>query len=133
MQSQAVRYLQSGAEKWFGMIKSFNMEDGIPVSVNIELMKFIPDTESTVPENPNGFRIEKLNEIRTINVHPGCEVAPLIDGVNNGLYTMPSIEYWVDEKGQLTEDYASSDFASSYYDFIVKDNSIVQIFGKYVP
>jgi len=109
------------------------MQDGRPISINIELMKFISDTNSTVPENPNGFRIENLNETRTIQVQPGCKVAPLIDA-GYGLYTIPNIENWIDDEGRLAEDYASyADFTSSYYEFIVRDNAVLQIFEKYIP
>ncbi|MGZ9585168.1 M56 family metallopeptidase [Paenibacillus marinisediminis] len=135
MQSNAARYVQMGAEKWFGMIKGFNMQDGEPVSVNIELMKFIPDTDATVNKNPNGFRIENLNEIRTVDVQPGCEVAPLIDNVSYGLYTTPNIGIWIDDQGQLASEYASStdDFSNTYFDFIVQNGAVVQIFGHYIP
>ncbi|MGZ9583826.1 M56 family metallopeptidase [Paenibacillus marinisediminis] len=135
MQSHAALYVQMGAEKLFGMIKGFNMQDGKPVSVNIDLMKFIPDTDATINKNPNGFRIENLNEIRTVDVQPGCQVAPLIDHVGYGLYSIPSLESWIDDKGQLTGEYASftDDFTQTYYDFIVQNGAVVQIFGHYIP
>ena len=130
MQSYAAQYVKAGAEQWFGMIKGFNMEGGKPVSVNIELMKFISDMDDN---NPNGFRIERLNTTRTVDLMSDAEVAPLINGVSYGLYQMPHIESWIDEDGQLREEYASNDFTSSYYDFIVRNGVVTHIFGHYVP
>lgn len=130
MESYAAQYVKAGAEKWFGMIKGFHMKDGKPVSVDIELMEFISDTDDNYP---NGFRIERLNTIRTVDLMPEAEVAPLINGASYGLYQMPHIESWIDEDGQLREEYAANDFTSTYYDFIVRNGVVTHIFGHYVP
>ena len=45
-------------QKVFGRIEDFEMENGEPVTVKINVMEFIPDGIDD-NNNPNGFRIEE--------------------------------------------------------------------------
>lgn len=111
LQTDAQRYLDGGGKKIFGQIEDFEMEDGIPIAVQIKVMELIPDDSND--NNSNGFHIKDLNKTERYSMENGVSIAPLIaPNYNNyGIYkTHPLDEIFIESYEYL------KDF---YYDFII--------------
>ena len=127
LQFTAGLYLGGGGKKIFGKIEDIQMENGVPMAINIKVMEFIsdgPDGE----KNPNGFHIKDLNKIEGYSLESSVLVAPLVAPNYNtygtyGIY--PLDEVFIESYEHL------KDF---FYDFIIgKDGQLKIILGHYVP
>jgi hypothetical protein len=126
LQTQGKQYLAQGGKKVFGRIEDFEMENGEPVTVKINVMEFIPD--GIDDNNPNGFRIEDLDKIETYPLDIGARVVPLVPPGNNSfkLYEMPLLD------SDFIKKY--DNYKYFYYDFIIgSDGKVKSVFGRYVP
>ncbi len=126
LQTQGKQYLAQGGKKVFGRIEDFEMENGEPVTVKINVMEFIPD--GIDDNNPNGFRIEDLDKIETYPLDIGAMVVPLVPPGNNSfkLYEMPLLD------SDFIKKY--DNYKYFYYDFIIgSDGKVKSVFGRYVP
>lgn len=124
--STAGAYIAAGGERVFGQIDGFEMGNGNPVAVKVKVMKFIPDGPED--NNPNGFRIEDLHQIRTYPLDFGVRIAPFVapNYHTYGMYEMPLLDETFIQKYRNYQDF--------YYDFIVgKDGQLKIILGHYIP
>ncbi|HHV98641.1 MAG TPA: hypothetical protein GXX36_03550 [Clostridiaceae bacterium] len=126
LQSNALQYLAEGGKKVFGTIQDFEVQDGKPVVVHVNVMKFLSDDENN--EYPNGFNIEDLNRIESYPLDFGVSIAPLVppDYNSYGMYEMPLLDENYIKKYENYKDF--------YYDFIIgNDGQLKIILGHYVP
>ena len=96
------------------------------MAVKVKVMKFIPDGPED--NNPNGFRIEDLHQIRTYPLDFGVRIAPFVapNYHTYGMYEMPLLDETFIQKYRNYQDF--------YYDFIVgKDGQLKIILGHYIP
>ena len=126
LQTNAAQYIAGGGKKVFGRIEGFEMENGEPVAVRINTMKFIPD--GIGDNNPNGYSIEDLNKVETYPIDMGAKVAPIVPPNNNtyGLYEMPLLD------SNFLKEY--DDIKYFYYNFIIgSDGQLKIVLAHYVP
>jgi len=126
LQSIALQYLAEGGRRVFGTIQDFEIQDGKPVAVHVNVMNFLSDDENN--EYPNGFSIEDLNRIESYPLDSGVSIAPLVppDYNSYGMYEMPLLDENFIEKYENYKDF--------YYDFIIgNDGQLKIILGHYVP
>ena len=125
LQYAAEQYFARGGKKVFGTIEDFQMENGRPVAVRVNVMKFLTDDLNN--EYPNGFRIEDLNKIETYPLD-GVHIVPFVAPNYNtyGIYEMPLLDetFIINYKN----------YKQSYYDFIIgSDGQLKIVLGHYVP
>ena len=126
LQSNAAQYLAGGGRKVFGTIEDFDMENGKPVAVHVNVMNFLTDNPDD--EYPNGFRIEDLNQVETYPLDFGVSIAPLVapDYNTYGIYEMPLLDE------NFIKNYKN--YKDFYYNFIIgSDGQLKIILGHYVP
>ena len=125
LQYAAEQYLARGGKKVFGTIEDFQMENGKPVAVRVNVMKFLTDNPNN--EYPDGFRIEDLNKIETYPLD-GVHIVPFAAPNYNtyGLYEMPLLDE------TFINNYKN--YKHFYYDFIIgSDGQLKIVLGHYVP
>lgn len=125
LQYTAQQYLVGGGKKVFGTIKGFQMENGKPVAVRVNVMKFVTDNKNN--EYPNGFQIKDLNQ-NEIYPLDGVHIAPLVAPNYNtyGVYEMPLLDE------TFITNYKN--YKHFYYDFIIgSDGQLKLVLGHYVP
>lgn len=126
LQTDAQRYLDGGGKKIFGQIEDFEMEDGIPIAVQIKVMELIPDDSND--NNSNGFHIKDLNKTERYSMENGVSIAPLIAPNYNtyGIYKIHPLDEIFIESYEHLKDF--------YYDFIIgSDGELKIILGHYIP
>ena len=125
LESAANLYIAQGCKKVFGAIDSFEIENGKPVAVIVNVMEFIPDGPND--NNPNGFRIEDLKYTETYIIEHGVNVAALAPPNYNSyeMYYMP----------MLDENFVNNyDYKNLFFDFIVgNDGKLLVVLGHYIP
>jgi len=124
LQSTAQQYLDGGGTKIFGTINDFQMENGEPVAVRVNVMKWLTDKPN---DYPNGFRMEDLKRTETLPLD-GVHIAPLValDYTHYGVYEMPLLDE------TFINNYI--DYKNFYYDFIIgNDGQLKIVLGHYVP
>lgn len=124
LQNTAQRYLAGGGKKVFGTIKDFQMENGKPVAVRVNVMKWLTDKPN---DYPNGFLIEDLHQTATFTLD-GVHIAPFAPPNYNtyGVYEMPLLD----------ENFISNhkNYEQFYYDFIMgSDGQLKIVLGHFVP
>lgn len=122
----AEEYVARGGARIFGQIAGFKMENGKPVAVHVKIMKFIPDGPGD--DNPNGFRIEDLNQTKTYTLDSGVKIVPLVapNHHNYGIYEMPLLDE------AFIKNYPN--YGQFFYDFIIgSDGQLKIVLGRYVP
>ncbi len=124
MQSTANMYIAGGGKKVFGTIEGFEIIDGKPVAVKVNVMKFIPDGPND--NNPNGYNIEDLNYIETYSLDFGVNVAALVPPN----YTSYKMYYMMRLDESFIKNY---DYKNLYYDFIIgSDGQLKIVLGHYI-
>ena len=126
LQSNALQYLAKGGRKIFGTIQDFEFENGKPVAVRVNVMKFLSVGENS--DYPNGFTIEDLKQTESYPLDFGVNIAPLVppDYNSYGMYEMPVLDENYIKKYENYKDF--------YYDFIIgNDGQLKIILGHYVP
>ena len=125
LQSTANLYIAQSCKKVFGTIDSFEIENGKPIAVTVNVMEFIPDSPND--NNPNGFRIEDLKYTETYTLEQGVNVAALAPPNYNSyeMYYMPLLD----------ENFINNyDYKYFYFDFIVgSDGNLLVVLGHYIP
>lgn len=125
LQSTANLYIAKGCRNVFGMIDSFETENGNPRAVIVNVMELIPDGPDD--NNPNGFRIENLKYTETYTLDHGVNVAALAPPNYNSyeMYYMPLLDE------NFIKNY---DYKNYYFDFIVgSDGNLLVVLGHYIP
>lgn len=125
LQYAAEQYLARGGNKVFGTIKDFQMEDGKPAAVRVNVMKFL--TDDTDNKYPNGFKIENSEQMETYSLD-GVHIAPLAAPNYNtyGVYEMPLLDE------TFVKNYKN--YKNFYYDFILgNDGQLKIVLAHYVP
>lgn len=125
LESTANLYITQGYKKVFGTIDSFEIENGNPTAVIVNVMEFIPDGPND--NNPNGYRIEDLKYTETYTLEHGVNVAALAPPNYNSyeMYYMPLLD----------ESFINSyDYKNFFFDFIVgSDGNLLLVLGHYIP
>jgi hypothetical protein len=125
LESAANLYIAGGCRKVFGTIDSFIVDNGRPVAVTVNVMKFIPDGPDG--NNPNGFRIEDLKYTETYIIEHGVNVAALAPPNYNSyeMYYMPLLD----------ENFVNNyDYKNLFFDFILgNDGKLLVVLGHYIP
>ena len=125
LQSTANLYIAKGCRNVFGMIDSFETENGNPRAVIVNVMELIPDGPDD--NNPNGFRIENLKYTETYTLDHGVNVAALAPPNYNSyeMYYMPLLDE------NFIKNY---DYKNYFFDFIVgSDGNLLVVLGHYIP
>ena len=125
LQSTVNLYIAKGCRKVFGMIDSFETENGNPRAVIVNVMELIPDGPDD--NNPNGFRIENLKYTETYTLDHGVNVAALAPPNYNSyeMYYMPLLDE------NFIKNY---DYKNYFFDFIVgSDGNLLVVLGHYIP
>lgn len=125
LESTANLYIARGCKKVFGTIDSFEVENGEPTAVIVNVMEFIPDGPND--NNPNGFRIEDLKYTQTYTLEQGVNVAALAppNYTSYEMYYMPLLD----------ENFINNyDYKNLFFDFIVgSDGNLLVVLGHYIP
>ena len=125
LESAANIYIARGGKKVFGTIEDFEIVNGKPTAVNVNVMKFIPDGPND--NNPNSFKIEDLKQIETYSLDFGIDVAALAppNFTSYNMYYMPRIDE------SFIKNY---DYKNLYYDFIIgSEGQLKIVLGHYIP
>jgi beta-lactamase regulating signal transducer with metallopeptidase domain len=126
LESVANLYIAGGCRKVFGTIDSFIVDNGRPVAVTVNVMKFIPD-DGPDDNNPNGFRIEDLKYTESYIIEHGVNVAALAPPNYNSyeMYYMPLLDE------NFVKNY---DYKNLFFDFILgNDGKLLVVLGHYIP
>lgn len=125
-QRDAKTYLSDGGQNLFGQIIGIDTQDNQSMAVQIKLLQFLADGPED--NNPNGFSIKDLKQIRTLSFDPGVRVAPLIEPNYNTyeLYEMPLLDK------SFLQNYPS--YKYQFYDFILdRDGQLRMVLQHYIP
>lgn len=126
LESVANLYIAGGCRKVFGTIDSFIVDNGRPVAVTVNVMKFMPD-DGPDDNNPNGFRIEDLKYTESYIIEHGVNVAALAPPNYNSyeMYYMPLLDE------NFVKNY---DYKNLFFDFILgNDGKLLVVLGHYIP
>lgn len=119
LQSKANKYASQGGNKIFGRFDGFNKVNGLNVSINIRLMRYVLDSSA------KGYHIEDLKQTMSYPIASMVDVVSPVgpDYKNYRSYDSNIID--AGTKNDLNKD--------TYYDFIIYDGKVEMIMGRYLP